>query len=306
MFRKQTNTVSSTAHHVVRKPRIGMSLLLVVLLGLVSTALASAQTNVYLPVVTGAAPAAPSGEAAEAVTAVGEEPAVPNEETTASSEDAGDVSPAAVNAYNATNWYVSGNLGVGTDLPRAKVHVRGPVMVAYPASTVLGVHDEFIATIGSESWLDTPTISNRELRIQRGHNGGQINQYILYNGRISNFGTPTPVDSPANLTVTQGVWGRFAGMEFYNNGDIYFLIGDGSYSANAQRAIKPNRAMMVQHTGNIGIGTMTPQAKLDVAGTTRTDILQIDAGGDLAEPFDIAGTETIEPGMVVAIVQDIA
>ncbi len=52
---------------------------------------------------------------------------------------------------------------------------------------------------------------------------------------------------------------------------------------------------------NVGIGTANPAAKLHVAGTTRTQVLEITGGSDLAEPFEVRGSETIKPGMVVAI-----
>ncbi len=61
--------------------------------------------------------------------------------------------------------------------------------------------------------------------------------------------------------------------------------------------------MVINNAGNVGIGTADPQAKLDVNGTTRTKVLTITGGADIAEPFEISASE-IAKGSVVVIDAD--
>jgi hypothetical protein len=61
------------------------------------------------------------------------------------------------------------------------------------------------------------------------------------------------------------------------------------------------KSFSITNAGNVGVGTADPQARLDVDGTSRTKILEIIGGSDLAEPFEIVGDGDVKPGTVVAI-----
>jgi len=56
------------------------------------------------------------------------------------------------------------------------------------------------------------------------------------------------------------------------------------YTSHANR-------MVITNSGNVGIGTISPVAKLDVNGRTRTGSLEIVGGADLAEGFEIRSDE---------------
>ena len=129
-----------------------------------------------------------------------------------------------------------------------------------------------------------------------------------------------PADNgSARMPIISANWDTSSGLGFLHGSNMHSpVIWMYSYSGNnAFTVAKKGYAgtgsdvtdiedwltplFQVRVNGRVGIGTVDPQAKLDVAGTTRTDTLQIDAGSDLAEPFGVAGAENVAPGMVMAI-----
>ncbi len=101
-----------------------------------------------------------------------------------------------------------------------------------------------------------------------------------------------------------GRWGLF--MEPYNL--VAGIPGDDVPGRNFQVAkYAPDGSrvnlMTVTQSGNVGIG-VSPSVKLQVAGTTRTGILQITGGSDVAEPFKVSGGQPVPKGAVLIIDED--
>jgi hypothetical protein len=125
----------------------------------------------------------------------------------------------------------------------------------------------------------------------------------IYNTNTGNVGIGTT--SPASLLHVQYASGQAGISSRGPSGDTWLPFIDGNaYIAGANIIFRDNtnaERMRITGAGNVGIGTASPAAKLDVNGTARVKVLEI-TGADLAEKFPT--TETLEPGTVVEIDPD--
>jgi hypothetical protein len=220
----------------------------------------------------------------------------------------------------------NGNVGIGTTSPLAKLHAvanggfggenadgtsqgNSVGLLANGNSTQIGIlnaenRQAFAINIDN----DGGTAENRgAVNFYDKTNGAWHQDISLNNGNVG-IGTPNP---QAQLDVLGDA--RFGsapnqGLRVTETGGITYLqAGNGSnaFGPNGTEALmispwySTRTYLYVSGSGNVGIGTANPQALLDVAGMTRTPVLQITGGSDLAEPFEASGE--IKPGMVVAI-----
>ncbi len=105
------------------------------------------------------------------------------------------------------------------------------------------------------------------------------------------------------------LWGSVYGIGvqgfteyFRSDGGFAWFRGGSHNDATNNPGAGGSVLMVLDSSGNLGIGTTSPVAKLDVNGRTRTNSLEIVGGADLAEPFEIVGL--VEPGTVVVIDPD--
>jgi hypothetical protein len=74
------------------------------------------------------------------------------------------------------------------------------------------------------------------------------------------------------------------------------------YAENSFNAVWEKTGTSIYYNdGNVGIGTSNPSAALEVIGRTKTQVLEITGGADLAEPFEMSNAESLPAGTVVVI-----
>jgi hypothetical protein len=198
----------------------------------------------------------------------------------------------------------NGYVGIGEDSPQAALHVNGGRIRLENAGKVidLGVDgaavdlrsDTSSIFIRSEATGSCPYDCNNVL----------INPFST-DGNVG-IGTDQPqaeLDVAGDMRVRGDYqWVANSDFELLGGGDFSFDFEDSDGNDHwLVWSESTGTILTVRNDGRVGVGISEPQAKLDVNGTTRTKVVQITGGSDLAEPFEIVGRENVKPGMVVSI-----
>jgi hypothetical protein len=206
----------------------------------------------------------------------------------------------------------AGKVGIGTNAPFNKLHVIGGLRWG-PTPDSARFDEDGSGLFLEQRGTSAPT---SKVRLQTSKSGDVTNysQFIMDpNAGFSfmslgtgnqNVGIGTSAPATSLHVNGQSLWltgGNGAGLPPATAGQglrLYFdTVKAQIFAFNYTNAT--SRDLILQEPGgNVGIGTISPSAKLDVNGTTRTTVLEI-TGADLAEKFP--ASEKLEPGMVVAI-----
>ncbi len=205
----------------------------------------------------------------------------------------------------------NGNLGIGTTNPRSKLEIQGNWNGQFGALTLTGdkptirFSGGFVAN--HQQWIMHEGGNGPgNLEIDNGNEQGTIWNNVLSMTSDGNVGIGTT--NPSGLLNVNGTsWfqgdttplpaaaGKGIALGYPNGADFGYLF------AFDYGTFAPKNLLLNHPGGNVGIGTTNPTAKLDVAGTMASNIVQIRGGSDLAEKFDASNAAVIEPGTLMVI-----
>ncbi|MCA9726848.1 MAG: hypothetical protein KC729_04135 [Candidatus Eisenbacteria bacterium] len=206
----------------------------------------------------------------------------------------------------------NGDVGIGTTTPAHALHVVNdtPVMILQdtsPATEQSGYLGFWNNTAAETAWVGYGTPGSPHFSVVNGRAGGHIQLLPGVGGNVG-IGTTAPA---AKLHVNGGA---IMAQNLGNQADLLWLESERDWvfrqeGSGAGTSLKlqsvgggGNKNFIIQTDGLVGIGTLTPLAKLHVNGTTRTNVLEI-TGADLAERFPSSDSR-VEPGTVMEIDPD--
>jgi hypothetical protein len=189
------------------------------------------------------------------------------------------------NAFTGNQTITSGDVGIGTTAPDARLDIAGDVHVG---TTTNGGHIRFRRDDGRLSASIQSTANNMELSINSGGGGSQVKiqgdpkgGFVSLNPDGGNVGIGSQRPSyklDVNGVINCGFMQVAAGtpeMRFISPGNQSFLLraegngGNSKFSILEWAGNTPTYKLTVQWNGNVGIGTQNPAYTLDVNGTIR-------------------------------------
>jgi hypothetical protein len=171
-------------------------------------------------------------------------------------------------AYKIT-YLANGNVGIGTQAPSYKLEVNG----SFAATGITVAKSSGISTITFPAGFNDPGYIQHEestnntgiMRFSVSDDNGS-NDYFVFGNTSSGFVERFKIYSDGRLMFNTGLWHQsldgYNRIHFGSAGRTYFGSADGY----EWRSVADSALMVLTNGGSLGIGTTTPQTKLDIFG----------------------------------------
>ena len=185
-------------------------------------------------------------------------------------------------AYNLLLQPVGGNVGIGTDSPNEKLHVKGgttnvvanfestdaKAYISFKDNTTTNTDTVFLGAEGNNMTFYAGSASSERMRIQSDGNVGIGTDSPSVKLHVSeNSSTYIKIER----TTSSSEGSLILGAE--TNENTIFSRGLGNANKDLRVIIGATERMRIDSTGNVGIGTVSPTlAKLQVNGTVDNQI----------------------------------
>ncbi len=251
--------------------------------------------------------------------------------------------------------FSTGYVGIGTTEPMSKQHIQDSgislpsealhedVLIVEDTDAILALYSSEAGFTGSAITLGEITGgalvdkwslvretagTGKGLRITYGTNKDPLNNTkVMYLDDSGDIGIRTTSPQaglhlkgsgfPDSFMYLESESGEDAGIRLYEGGTVKWHIFNSSSEAGLSiRNSDYSKVLFAeQSTGNVGIGTTSPDEKLTVVGNVKIDgnlniydgsdkVMELGAGLDYAEGFDVSARDKIEAGSVLIIDAD--